>query len=115
MRTAAKDSRAAASESVGLAVGEIASELRRETAAGESPAAAPGATGRRIPRPKRRTSWCSESWLGKKSSSHRSGTRADRSAGTQDAFLQVRTADARSVGRQAGLTAERGYVACNMF
>jgi hypothetical protein len=33
--------------------------------------------------------------------------RADRSAGTQDAFHQVRTADARSLGCQAGLTAAR--------
>src|SRR5580704_10489908 len=108
MRAAAEIEGAADAERLGTAVGKVASELRPEAVAGESGAPVPDVAGRWLPEQKRECAGLWESGVGEESSSDGAGAGTGGGWGAQDAFHQVRSADAGSAGGQAGPEAERG-------
>src|SRR6516162_602971 len=106
MRAAAQHPGGAAAEGVGVAAGEVASELGCEAVAGESAAAVADPAGRRFSEPERKHLGVRQTWIGKEPSINGAGARTDRGAGTTDALHQVLAADAGSIGGQAGLAAQ---------
>src|SRR5579859_5515981 len=100
MRAAAESPGAAVAERLGATAGEVAAEFRSQAVAGESVTAIENAARWQLSGPERERFGFRESGVGEEPSSDGAGAGVGGGAGAQDAFHQVRLADAGLAGRQ---------------
>src|SRR5580704_4988718 len=108
MRAAAEVQGATVAQRFGATAGEVTSEFRSEAVTCESGAAVEDAAGRQLSGSERERFSFRESRIREEPSTDSTGPGVGSDAGAQDAFHQVRPADAGFTGRQAGPAAEPG-------